>query len=138
MTLTEQWKNGELERGRYYIKYRGNYMSDNWHGDCWEDSWSEYVEEVLAPVPSYVEWKNVTTCFDYEHKAYLSMVEENQQLRKWCEEFNALDVAKENQQLKELLKEIRSLWKGTICMPDSQEQVRDILTKIDNTIGEKK
>ena len=117
MTLTEQWKKGELGRGRYYIKYRGNYMSDNWHGDCWEDSWSEYVEEVLAPVPTYEEW---------------------QQLHKFLEEFNALEVAKENQQLKELLKEIRSLWKGTICMPDSQEQVRDILTKIDNVIGEKK
>ena len=47
-------------------------------------------------------------------------------------------VIEENQQLKELLKEIRSLWKGTVCMPDSQEQVRDILTKIDNVIGEKK
>ena len=31
--------------------------------------------------------------------------EENRQLRKWCEEFNALDVAKENHNLKELLKE---------------------------------
>lgn len=63
---------------------------------------------------------------------------ENEQLHKFLEEFNALEVAEENQQLKELLKEIRSLWKGTICMPDSQEQVRDILTKIDNAIGEKK
>ena len=62
---------------------------------------------------------------------------ENEQLHKFLEEFNALDVAKENQQLKELIKEIRSLWKGTVCMPDSQEQVRDILTKIDNAIGEK-
>lgn len=48
------------------------------------------------------------------------------------------DLEAENQQLKELIKEIRSLWKGTVCMPDSQEQVRDILTKIDNVIGEKK
>lgn len=48
------------------------------------------------------------------------------------------DLEAENQQLKELIKEIRSLWKGTICMPDSQEQVRDILIKIDNVIGEKK
>lgn len=47
-------------------------------------------------------------------------------------------LCEENQQLKELIKEIRSLWKGTVCMPDSQEQVRDILTKIDNVIGEKK
>lgn len=39
---------------------------------------------------------------------------ENMQLRKWCEEFNALDVAKENQKLKELLKECREVLKITI------------------------
>jgi hypothetical protein len=117
-TLTEQWKKGELERGRYYIKYRGNYMSDNWHGDCWEDSWSDYVEEVLAPVPSYEEWR---------------------QLIKFLEEFNALDVAKENKELKELLKECREtiddawMYCG-IATPDAEA----ILTKIDNAIGEKK
>lgn len=31
---------------------------------------------------------------------------ENMQLRQFCEEFNALDVAKENQKLKELLKNV--------------------------------
>lgn len=31
--------------------------------------------------------------------------EENEQLKKFCEEFNALNVSKENQRLKELLKE---------------------------------
>ena len=33
--------------------------------------------------------------------------EENEQLKKFCEEFNALNVSKENQRLKELLKELR-------------------------------
>ena len=112
MTLTEKWKKGELERGRYYIKYRGNYMSDNWHGDCWEDSWSEYVEEVLAPVPSYEEW---------------------QQLHKFLEEFNALEVAKENQQLKELLKEVRDAW--VTYKPYDRY---NLCERIDNAIGDKK
>lgn len=118
MTLTEQWKKGKLERGRYYIKYRGNYMSDNWHGDCWEDSWSEYVEEVIAPVPSYEEWK---------------------QLHKFLEEFNALDVAKENQQLKELLKECREFFEeeNPKDFTVMSERMDELLIKIDNAIGEK-
>lgn len=116
MTLTEQWKNGELGQGYYYVKgikkYEG--VAIHWMAYPIDATEKRCIEEVLAPVPTYEEWK---------------------QLRKFLEEFNALDVAEENQQLKELIKEIRSLWKGTICMPDSQEQVRDILTKIDNAIG---
>jgi hypothetical protein len=122
MTLTEQWKKGELEQGYYYTKYTPKVGKPfieielrNYLLDLAKVRDADTVE-VLAPVPSYEEWK---------------------QLHKFLEEFNALDVAKENQQLKELLKEIRSLWKGTVCMPDSQEQVRDILTKIDNAMGEK-
>lgn len=38
--------------------------------------------------------------------------EENEQLKKWCEEFNALNVSKENQKLKELLKECRDELEG--------------------------
>lgn len=122
MTLTEQWKKGELESGKeYWVR-----LTDEWknsieqvyfNGEDFERFDIDDIEEVLAPVPSY---------------------EEYQQLLKFLEEFNALEVAEENQHLKELIKEIRSLWKGTICMPDSQEQVRDILIKIDNVIGEKK
>ena len=154
MTLTEQWKKGELERGRYYIKYRGNYMSDNWHGDCWEDSWSDYVEEVLAPVPSYEEWQELKEASDGLSKLMFKSLmnrfvkadeererlsEENQQLRKWCEEFNALDVAKENQQLKEMLYKCREkldwlnggydVWGG---------ELTDFIEEIDDIIGEKK
>ena len=126
MTLTEQWKKGELPYGYYYIKtISGGEVIDRYYRDCtdydlceygdvWENRFEDEIQEVLAPVPTYEEW---------------------QQLHKFLEEFNALEVAEENQQLKELIKEIRSLWKGTICMPDSQEQVRDILTKIDNVIG---
>ena len=120
MTLTEQWKKGELEQGYYYTTVEDyNGVSRNIANYYNKDICFHHilVKEVLAPVPSYEEW---------------------QQLHKFLEEFNALEVAEENKKLKELLKEIRSLWKGTICMPDSQEQVRDILIKIDNAIGEKR
>ena len=80
-SLTEQWKKGELEEGMYYIKYKGSEKLDWWHGYYWEDSWSEGIEEVLAPVPSYVEWKNITNTLDYEYKGNLNLREENQKLK---------------------------------------------------------
>ena len=56
---------------------------------------------------------------------------ENDQLRKFFEEFNALNVVKENEQLKELLKEI-------IADADLSYCDSDIELRIDNAIGEKK
>lgn len=93
MTLTEQWKKGELEVGEYYLRYKDGTIDREYY-----DYASVYdlmvekgfstescdISEVLAPVPSYEEW---------------------QQLHKFLEEFNALDVAKENKKIKELLKE---------------------------------
>jgi hypothetical protein len=147
MTLTEQWKKGELERGRYYIKYRGNYMSDNWHGDCWEDSWSDYVEEVLAPVPSYEEWQRIfhyASKYEYEYTScamdYENLKQENQQLKKWCEEFNALDVAKENKLLKTLLKEWMHFYPIILYEHEDTLKTKDIVElyeKTANAIGEK-
>ena len=108
MTLTELWKKGELEEGWYYIndsqidyKY-SKYSSADFFITPHED-----IKEVLVPVPSYEEWK---------------------QLHKFLEEFNALDVAKENQQLKELLRECRELF--------DELNYLNMVEKIDNAIGE--
>lgn len=110
MSLTEQWKNGELESGWYYIECVDEPHHwidiDFYRNDCYEDKgfckgffdrndWRG-IDEVLAPVPSYDHFVELT-----------EKVKENQQLRKFLEEFNALDVAKENQQLKKLLKDYR-------------------------------
>lgn len=67
------------------------------------------------------------------------LLEENEQLIKFLEEFNALDVAKENQQLKELLKECREEFVrlnigGAYWAGDFDK----ILEKLDSAIGEKK
>lgn len=91
MTLTEQWKKGELESGYYYIvvkqvEFPNRIDFYNSSATVWSYHSNDCVKEVLAPVPSYEEW---------------------QQLHKFLEEFNALDVAKENQHLKELLKECK-------------------------------
>ena len=80
--LTEQWKKGKIKKAKYWVKYR------NGNIDIWELSEGIPIEskpeiiEVLAPVLSFEEW---------------------QQMKAFCEEFNALEVAEENQKLKELL-----------------------------------
>ena len=62
-TLTEQWKNGELNGGHYYLFMRdGSTRIANTVyvvGEkqfYWENSSIDFVQEVLAPVPSYEEW----------------------------------------------------------------------------------
>lgn len=64
-TLTEQWKNGELPEGYYYIRSANNKecidINDNWKFksslDCGTRLFHKEVKEVLAPVPSYDEWQ---------------------------------------------------------------------------------
>jgi hypothetical protein len=62
--LTEQWKKGELLEGYYYIKTDGKTNIDEYvqwykdHGIPSEKSFAYFnVQQVLAPVPSYEEWK---------------------------------------------------------------------------------
>jgi len=59
-TLTEKWKNGELPDGAYYIlvdKYEQNEPEID-IGVCYNSNFQWWiVKEVLAPVPSYEEWK---------------------------------------------------------------------------------
>lgn len=86
--LNEIWKKGELEEGHYYLKDNEYIFIDHFNGVSFEETCDFEIKEVLAPVPSFNEW---------------------QQMKAFCEEFNALDVAEENQQLKELLKECREV-----------------------------
>ena len=117
--LTEQWNKGKLPEGDYYIKRRNSstlYDNIDSHG-VWRNSIDEDIIEVLAEVPSYEQWEKtekrswLVPEFDNEIDELNDTIEglekENVQLKKWCEEFNALEVAKENIKLKELLKECR-------------------------------
>lgn len=60
---------------------------------------------------------------------------ENIQLRQFCEEFNALNVAEENTKLKNLLKEIRGKLKY-INTPKNQHNIfgNVIMAKIDEAL----
>ena len=64
MTLTEQWKKGELEKGYYYIKGVKKYDGINvyWIGYPIHESERRWIKEVLAPVPSYEEWRHAKYC----------------------------------------------------------------------------
>ena len=149
--LTDKWKKGELETNKYYYvrdisyilpaklgRYDNQlYFSGNEVGYGYEEN---RELEVLAPVPSYEEWQ--------------AKLEENAQLKKWCEEFNALEAAKENAQLKELLKECKRQFEEVeLCRYDvadtdqedwfkiSTEQAgiaNKMIAKIDEVLGEKK
>jgi hypothetical protein len=69
--LTEQWKKGELPEGRYWVKIKTwceyitmlYYTSDIFlDGDVPVDN--DKIIEVLAPVPSYEEWKALNQNLD--------------------------------------------------------------------------
>ncbi len=83
---------------------------------------------------------------EYEaHNTPVPSFEEWQQLRKFLEEFNALEVAKKNQQLRELLEECFGWFTwyqidvttGRPYIEAWQKKGRDLRAKIDNAIGEK-
>lgn len=87
--LTEQMHKGELPYAEYYIKLAGGeYTNDVWDIGGWQsfNKKGDVVVEVLAPVPSYDEWKASYNC-----------MAENEVLRL------------KNAQLKELLKECKDV-----------------------------
>ena len=145
-TLTEQWKKGELPYGYYYIKtISGGEVIDRYYRDCtdydlceygdvWENRFEDEIIEVLAHVPSYEEWQQLKEDYVDKHDKYLRLSTTNHQLRKFLEEFNALDVAKENQQLKELLKECEDVLLTYSNISGDYE----LYDKITNAIGEQR
>lgn len=62
-SLTEQWKDGELKSGMYYLKMtdtNGSISRDEYFHPYGFVNWlPEDIKEVLAPVPSYNEYKEM-------------------------------------------------------------------------------
>ena len=70
-TLTEQWREGTLEKGFYYIKTRWFGCDNKWHYNKEQDidyldsdgEWcgvaNDSVVEIIGPVPSYDEYKRL-------------------------------------------------------------------------------
>ena len=106
----------------------------------YHNSTRNFEMEVLAEVPTYDEYisllsDSVAKVEGEEINAELQ--EENYNLKKWCEEFNALDVAKENTKLKELLKEcakgFSKVRSANLIYPIELDELRD---EIDQVLGE--
>ena len=66
-TLTEQWRDGKLPNGDYYIKVRGNltgkefFVYDNCINGKWAYTLDGNVIAVISPVPSYEEYNELAT-----------------------------------------------------------------------------
>lgn len=61
-TLTEQWKNGELGFGYYYIDFGIGGVPMLFNGlefYCERTQKPNAIKTILAPVPSYDEWKKL-------------------------------------------------------------------------------
>lgn len=60
-TLTEQWHDGKLPEDTYYVRFicgrYGVYEFEQYKGFGFDNDLA-YIKEVLAPVPSYEEWKH--------------------------------------------------------------------------------
>ena len=70
-SLTEKWKDGELEEGYYYIRWsfdcddEPSYMIDffdteNFTGGAFINKQRKFIDEVICPVPSYDEYNELT------------------------------------------------------------------------------
>lgn len=147
MTLTEKWKKGELPEGEKYIQLRDNRIfTAYFNGKEFREVYNSDIKEVLAPVPTYNEYlESEAHCAVYseENKQLKAEIErlqfENQHVI-WLKHRNeALD--KDNKQLRQLLKECKdivSIEKDFASCHFEKYRLDNLLTKIDNAIGEKK
>lgn len=118
MTLTEQWKKGELDEGFYYVKDGENIIAEFLDGYFYNNgqpmaSFSGGVDEVLAPVPSYEEYARL----------------------EWyagCGPDRIVELNHENRNLKDLLKECKEVIETSVWGNCSE-----LTDQIDEVIGEK-
>ena len=121
MTLTEQWKKGELEEGFYYFKIPDGAIEIASEYRLIRYNLTKDADkiEVLAPVPSYEELEELKI--------------DNHNLKAWIKHFQPKykKMEKENQQLKKLLCKCKFELMGHYTEDWS------LMIEIDNAIGEK-
>jgi siderophore synthetase component len=98
MTLTEQWKKGELPDGFYYFKMPDGAIEIASEYRLIRYNLTKDADkiEILAPVPSYEEWERVTKYANKCEVEYIECANDYEKLKE------------ENQQLKEMLLQIRN------------------------------
>ena len=109
-TLTEQWKKGELEDGFYYFR-----MPDGTTDIASEYKLIRYILvrdadkiEVLAPVPSYEEWKAAYECQLMESELVLTLKELLKECRPYVRQTTTYTIEQEGkrQHLDEKISEV--------------------------------
>lgn len=74
--LTEQWRNGTLEIGWYFIRIKDGRCVKDYFKKDFEVFFDAYIEEVLAKVPTYEEWvKEGTWYTEKSHNELLKKIE---------------------------------------------------------------
>lgn len=121
--LTEQWKQGKLNNGFYYVEINEPFkplrveIVENYNG-LETDIDNNYIVEILAEVPTYYEWQKTET---QRIKLITKLNDVNN-------ENHALEI--ENTKLKELLKEV-------LRHELSLKEVSELSRKISEVLGAK-
>ena len=90
-TLTEQWREGTLPRGAYYVNRLGEVRI---YLVTYEDNKNTHeIYEVLAPVPSYSEYQALKDNCETIHNCYKGANEKIKQLQEQLKE--AVDFIEE-------------------------------------------
>ncbi len=96
--LTQDWKDGKLPDGWYYVKYEKSdkiFISECFGGDFPSFYPTDVVKGILAEVPDYNLWQNLWNIADTEHKANNILLEGVERLEK------------ENKELKEKIEKAK-------------------------------
>jgi hypothetical protein len=123
-SLTEQWREGTLPDGKYYIKLEPNFAERYDVGYSEDGDFALYniedIEEVLAPVPSYEECQRLVSKADESvQKIHILNEQNTKNYNELCEE-----IKKNNRLEKQLaiatkaLKEYADKDKWEHCSPD--------------------
>lgn len=99
-TLTEQWKDGTIPDGYYYVKskWSGKIEINDFFDGCSEGLKEEYIKEIIEPVPGYEDWKYLQErngklekmAFHYTPEEWNTMLRTIDRLQKQLEEANTV------------------------------------------------
>lgn len=135
--LTEDWKAGELEYGQYWVKNKvwEKPFIDKWLPNCsWKISCKDAIEQILAPVPTYDEYKAMQAELA-EFKEKVADQRTDLESARWYQTVQNEDISKLRGLLKECVPYVTfkvNIEKNIGCTPPGAY----LLTCIKSTIGE--
>ena len=131
--LTEQWKNGELPEGDYFIKNGDKIYPDYFdNAEGFLKTYNYGVQKVLAPVPSFQEWQASEKYNKHLEEVIKTYERKDKQATETSIAYN--ELAKENEELKEILeRHKKATAKAQIRSCDFEiinTQLKDIISKM--------